>query len=290
MRWATYAAVVVASLLIIAKMSAWLGTGSVALLSTLIDSTLDLAASGLNLLAVRHALQPADHEHRFGHGKAEPLAGLAQSTFIIGSGLLVLGEGAHRLIDPQPVTNGEGGIAVMVFSIVLTIGLVLFQRRVITKTGSMAINADALHYTGDLAMNVSVIIALTLTHWLGWTFIDPLCGLAIALFIMWGAGHIAWESFKVLMDQELPDDQRQAIKEICRANPQVRNVHDLRTRSSGVTSFIQLHLELDGELSLRQAHAIADEVEANIQAAFPNAEVIIHQDPAGIAEPKPVFD
>ena len=289
MRRATYAAVVVAMALIAAKLSAWLGTGSVALLSTLIDSVLDLAASGLNLLAVRHALQPADREHRFGHGKAEPLAGLAQSAFIAGSGLLVIGEAGHRLINPQPVTNDLAGIGVMILSIVLTVILVGYQRRVLRRTNSLAINADALHYMGDVLMNVSVIISLLLTWWLGLSFIDPLFGIGISVFILWNAGQIGWQSFNILMDQELPNDQREQIKEICRTHPSVRNVHDLRTRSAGQICFIQLHLELDGELSLRQAHAIADDVEARIGGAFPNAEVIIHEDPAGLPEPRAEF-
>jgi len=289
MRMATYASVAVGLVLIAVKLLAWLGTGSVALLSSLIDSTLDAAASILNLVAVRQALVPADRQHRFGHAKAEPLAGLAQSAFIAGSGLLLIAEAIKRLVDPQPVTHGLGGVAVMVFSILLTILLVWFQKIVVARTGSLAINADFLHYTSDLMMNAGVIVALLLSSLFDVPLLDPLFALAIAGFILYSASRIAWQSFNLLMDRELPDSDRQRIKDICASYPQVRNVHDLRTRSAGLQCFIQLHLELDGEMSLRQAHAVSDTVEAAIRAAFPAADVIIHEDPAGIDEPRPVF-
>lgn len=290
MRRATMFAVAVGLILIAAKLSAWLGTGSVALLSTLIDSTMDAFASVINLLAVNHALTPADAEHRFGHGKAEPLAGLAQSAFITGSGLLLIGEAGQRLFDPQPVTNGGAGIGVMLFSIVLTLALVVYQRKVISRTSSVAVNADALHYTSDLLMNVGVIISLSLSSLLGWTFVDPIFAIAIGGYILWGAGRLAWESYNLLMDREFPLEARDRIKQLCLSNSDVRNVHDLRTRSAGQAEFIQLHLELDGDMPLRQAHDISDAVEAQIRAAFPKADVIIHQDPADLVEPKPAFD
>jgi ferrous-iron efflux pump FieF len=289
MRLATYASVAVALVLIAVKLVAWLGTGSVALLSTLIDSTLDAAASILNLVAIRQALVPADRQHRFGHGKAEPLAGLGQSAFIAGSGLLLIGEAVKRLVDPQPVTHGLAGIGVMVFSIILTVLLVWFQKIVIARTGSLAINADFLHYSSDLMMNAAVIVALLLSSRFELPLVDPLFALAIAAFILYSASRIAWQSFNLLMDRELPDEERQRIKDICVRHPGVRNVHDLRTRSAGLQCFIQLHLELDGEMSLRQAHVISDAVEALIRAAFPAADVIIHEDPAGLEEARPVF-
>lgn len=289
MRLATHASVVVALILIVVKLGAWLATGSVALLSTLIDSTLDAFASILNLVAVHQALQPADRQHRFGHGKAEPLAGLGQSAFIAGSGLFLVGEAGKRLVDPQPVTHGLVGVGVMVVAIVLTVLLVRFQRFVIRRTGSVAINADSLHYASDVMMNASVIVSLLIAEEFGWEFIDPLFALGIAGFILYSAAKIAWRSFNLLMDREFPDEQRGRIKAICAAHPDVRNVHDLRTRSSGLQSFIQLHLELDGDITLRQAHAISDAVEADIRAAFPSADVIIHEDPEGIVEAKPQF-
>lgn len=284
MRLATYASVAAACLLIVVKLAAWVLTDSVAILSTLIDSVLDAAASLINLLAVRHALQPADREHRFGHGKAEPLAGLGQAAFIAGSGLFLVIEAAGRFAEPRPVSQGWVGIGVMVFSIVVTFALVRFQKYVIAHTDSVAITADSLHYTGDLLINGSVIISLLLAMFLGVRMADPLFAIGIALFLVWNAWHILQDSFDLLMDREFPEDEREQIKEICRANPGVRNVHDLRTRSSGPQRFIQLHLEMDGTLPLWQAHAIGDQVEAAILEAFPAAEVIIHHDPAGIQE------
>jgi ferrous-iron efflux pump FieF len=289
MRGATVAAVAVAVLLIAAKLAAWIATGSVSLLSTLVDSSLDLVASILNLIAVRQALTPADEEHRFGHGKAEPIAGLGQSAFIAGSALFVIGEAGKHLVDLQPVSHGEVGIIVMAGSMVLTFALVWFQRMVVRETGSLAVRADSAHYLGDLSMNGAVIAALVIQDALGWTFIDPLLAVAIACALIWSAWRISRQSFDHLMDRELPDADRQKIVAIARSHPQVRNVHDLRTRSSGHDAFIQFHLELDPAITLAQAHVISDAVEDSIRAAYPTAEVIIHQDPAGIDEQRAEF-
>ena len=191
MRAATYASVSVASVLILAKTGAWLFTESVSLLSSLVDSLLDAGASIVNLLAVRHALQPADREHRFGHGKAEPLAGLAQSAFIAGSGIFLLLESADRLINPRPVENGAVGIAVMILAMVLTLGLVLFQRYVVKKTNSVAIAADSLHYRVDILVNAAVIVSLLLASYQGWLPADPLFAIAIVAYMGWGSLSIA---------------------------------------------------------------------------------------------------
>ncbi|HIJ61228.1 MAG TPA: cation diffusion facilitator family transporter [Rhodospirillaceae bacterium] len=290
MRLATYCAVAVALVLIVAKLGAWVATDSVALLSTLIDSTMDAVASLINVAAVHHALQPADREHRFGHGKAEPLAGLGQSAFIAGSALFLVGEAGKRLFRPEQVTNVETGIAVMVFSVLLTAVLVTFQTRVVRRTGSLAIGADHLHYLGDLLMNASVVVSLLLGNYLGWTFADPLFAIAIAGLLLHGAWTIALRSYNLLMDKEFPDEERRRILDICRTHPEVLSVHDLRTRSAGLQSFIQLHLELAADISLAAAHVISDEVEAKIRDAFPVADIIIHQDPAGIYEPPPPVD
>ncbi len=290
MRLATRAAVAVAALLIAAKLAAWVATGSVALLSTLVDSTLDAAASVINLLAVRSSLQPADREHRFGHGKAEPLAGLGQSAFIAGSALFVIVEAGQRLFAPEPVRRSGIGIAVMALSAALTLLLVYFQRRVVRETGSIAIRADKAHYTGDLLMNLAVIVSLALGERLGWAALDPLLAIVIALSLLWSSARIARSSMDVLMDREMPDEARARIVEISRAEPGVRNVHDLRTRSTGAVEFIQFHLELDPDITLRQAHVISDAVEARLRAAFPNSEIIVHQDPAGIDEPRADFE
>jgi ferrous-iron efflux pump FieF len=289
MRRATYAAVATATLLIVAKFAAYVVTGSVSVLSTLLDSLLDVAASLINLIAVRTALLPADREHRFGHGKAEPLAGLGQSTFIAGSALFLLFEVGSRLIHPQPVENSAVGIAVMVISIVVTLLLVLYQRRVIRETGSMAISADSLHYFSDVLVNGAVIGALLLSSQLGWRFADPLFGGGIAIYILFTAWQIARGAYDMLMDRELPDAERAEIRSIALANPAVRAVHDLRTRGAGHKTFVQLHLEMDATMSLLTAHRVADEVEAAIIGAFPGAEVIIHQDPEGIDETRPSY-
>ena len=286
---AALAAVVVAVVLIAAKCAAWLVTGSVSLLSALIDSSLDLVASLLNLVAIRQAAVPADREHRFGHGKAEPLAGLGQAAFIGGSGVFLLLEAGQRLLAPMPVENGTIGILVMVFSIALTLALVAFQKSVIRRVQSVAIGADSLHYTSDLLMNAGVIVALLLTTQFGWVRADPLIALGVAGFILVSAWSVASSSLNLLMDRELPETDRQRIAEIVGAHHGVRSMHDLRTRSSGTQTFIQLHLELDPGLTLAEAHRISDEVMDAIERAFPHAEVLIHEDPFGLAEPRKDF-
>jgi ferrous-iron efflux pump FieF len=289
-RLAAVAAVTVAGVLIAAKTGAWLATGSVSLLSTLIDSMLDLAASLVNLFAIRHALQPADREHRFGHGKAEPLAGLAQAAFVSGSAAFLLFESFQRLIHPVSIGNTSFGIAVMVVSIVLTLGLVAFQRFVVRRTGSVAISADSLHYSADLLVNASVVVALLLTVNLGWSAADPLFAIGIAFFILRGAWSIFQSSLNLLMDRELPEEERQRIREIATAHAGVISLHDLRTRSSGTKIFIQFHLEMDGSLTLLEAHEIADDVMDDIENAFPDAEVLIHEDPFGVKERRVRFE
>jgi ferrous-iron efflux pump FieF len=232
---------------------------------------------------------PADREHRFGHGKAEPLAVLGQSAFITGSALLLLAEAVRRLIDPAAVTNPPVGIVVMVFSIAVTIVLILYQRSVVRRTGSIAIGADELHYRSDVILNLGVIAALVLSALSGVRVLDPLFGAAIGVWIVWSAAGLARLSLTQLMDQELSDEERERIREIAQSHPQVTAAHDLRTRVAGPTAFIQIHIEMDGEMSLIRAHEVSDEVEAMLRRAYPNAEIMIHQDPAGIEEPRANF-
>ena len=284
MRVATYAAVATAVMLIIVKTVAFLITNSVALLSSLMDSVLDLFSSLVTLWAVRHALTPADKEHRFGHGKAEPLSGLAQSAFVAGSAVLLLFEAASRINKDNQVVQGELGIGVMVFTLVVTFILVIFQRFVVSRTGSTAIEADSLHYRGDLLLNLSVIVAIILTTYGGVGWADPAFAIGIALFLLWNASKIARQSIAILMDHELPEEQRQEIKSVALKHPKVRGVHELRTRSSGIQTFIQMHMVMDPELSLIEAHRIADEVEMALMSDYPGADIIIHQDPDGIEE------
>ncbi len=281
MTLATRAAVATAAVLIVVKLTAWLMTDSVAILATLVDSFLDILASLLNLFAVHHALQPADREHRFGHGKAEALAGLGQAAFIAGSAVFLLLAASQRMLAPQPVENSALGIGVMAFSIVATLILVQFQRYVVRRTGSVAISADSLHYVGDIITNAAVIVAFVLATTLGWAIADPLFGAGIAVYIIYNAWLIARGALDILMDRELPERERTRIHEIATAHPEVIDMHDLRTRSAGQQIFVQLHLEMDPSLTLVRAHDIADAVEAEILDAFPEAEVLIHQDPAG---------
>jgi ferrous-iron efflux pump FieF len=289
LRLATYASISVALVLIVAKLIAWGLSDSVSLLATLIDSVLDALASLINLIAVRHALTPADKEHRFGHGKAEALAGLSQSLFIVGSAGFLLLEAGRRIINPTEVQAAGIGIAVMVFSIIATLALLGLQSHVIRKTNSTAIKADSLHYKTDLLVNGSVIVALWLSVQ-GWAGFDALFAGAIALYILFSAREIMVMSYDHLMDRELPDGQRDLIKQLVLEHSSARGMHDLRSRHSGTMTFIQLHLELDDDLSLMDAHQICDEIEANLLVAFPESEIIIHIDPQSVVGIESVSD
>jgi ferrous-iron efflux pump FieF len=289
MRRATYASIAVASVMVLVKLVAWLMTGSVSLLSSLLDSLLDAAASLVNLVAINQALTPADREHRFGHGKAEPLASLGQSAFITGSAVLLLIQGLQHLLAPAPVKNTGIGIAVMIFAIIVTFALVGYQQHIIKRTGSLVVSSDELHYRSDLILNGAVIVSLVVSKVLGWPYLDPVFGIAIGLWIIYGAWQVARKAIVQLMDQELPDDARARIRQIALAHPQVRAVHDLRTRAAGPDAFVQIHLEMDGDLTLKDAHRVSDAVETEILAAFPQAEVMIHQDPEGVEEPRRTF-
>jgi ferrous-iron efflux pump FieF len=282
MRRATLAAITAALVMIAIKLFAYLATGSVSLLSTLFDSALDFAASMVNLIAVRQSLMPADAEHRFGHGKAEPLAGLVQMAFILGSSLILLIEVYHRFSEQHVVSHSEIGIGVMLASIAITGALILYQRRVVRLTGSLAVGADSAHYGSDFLVNFSVILALILVSQFGLWWADPLFGLAIAAFIGYTAIQIGRQSLDMLMDREMDDATREKIKMIVRGHPDVIDLHDLKTRKAGLDSFIQFHLELADDISLKEAHGISDAVEAQLLAAYPGAAILIHQDPQSV--------
>lgn len=278
-RIASYASVITALVLITAKLVAWFLSDSISILASLIDSSLDFLASLVNLLAIRHALQPADKEHRFGHGKAEPLAAVGQSMFIAGSAVMLLFQASARLADPQPLRTGiDVGIMIMIMSIVITIGLLLLQRYVIRQTASAAIRADALHYQSDLLVNISVIAALLLSQ-SGFVWFDPLIAVLIALYVLFSAWQILRDAIDLLMDHEIADSERQRIKDVVMQHKLARGVHDLRTRKSGMTVFIQFHLELDPTLSLQQAHQVSREINQQVLSLFDDAEVLIHQEP-----------
>jgi ferrous-iron efflux pump FieF len=282
MRRAAIAAVATGVFLVAVKLAAYIVTGSIAMLASLADSALDIIGSTVNLLAIRHALLPADREHRFGHGKAEPLAGLAQSAFIAGSATFLTVEAAERLFLPQPIENGAAGLVVMAISIVSAMALVALQHIVVKRTGSVAIDADRMHYLADILINFGVVAAIVLSTRFGMIVADPVIGLLVAGVLAYGSWHVFRVSYDQLMDREMPEAVREKIKAIVRRNPQVRALHDLRTRKAGMTSFIQFHIELDPGATLFATHAVADAVEKAVQAEFPNAEVIVHQDPAGL--------
>jgi ferrous-iron efflux pump FieF len=285
MRRATYASVAVAVGLVAIKVVAWAYTGSVALLGSLFDSFLDALSSSIMLLAVSHALAPADADHRFGHGKVEAIAGLGQAALITGSALYLFGEAMVRFFEPQLPRHSDIGIVVIAVSMAATLLLLRYQRHVVAKTGSLAIGADSLHYAGDLLMNGGVVLVFMSAEFAPWPYADPVVGVAIAGILIRSSWAIARQSFDVLMDREMGDEERQRITEIVMSHREVRGIHDLRTRTSGLNSFIQFHIELDPDLKLSRAHRISDRVELAVAKAFPSADIIIHVDPEGLEMP-----
>ncbi|XCW71657.1 CDF family cation-efflux transporter FieF [Kosakonia cowanii] len=275
------AATIMASLLLVIKIFAWWHTGSVSILAALVDSLVDIAASLTNLLVVRYSLQPADEEHTFGHGKAESLAALAQSMFISGSALFLFLTGIQHLARPEPLQSAGIGVAVTLVALISTVILVTFQRWVVRKTHSQAVRADMLHYQSDVMMNGAILIALGLA-WYGWHRADALFALGIGGYILYSALRMGYEAVQALLDRALPDGERQEIVDIVTSWPGVRGAHDLRTRQSGPTRFIQIHLEMDDHLPLVEAHLVAEQVEQAILRRFPGSDVIIHQDPCSV--------
>lgn len=275
---ASRAAVATALTLIVIKLAAWMYSGSASMLASLTDSFADALASIVNFIAIRYAIVPADQDHRYGHGKAEPLAALAQSAFILGSAFLLFFHGGERLINPVEVKHATLGVIVSIIAIIMTFALVMLQKRALAATSSTVVEADALHYKSDLFLNAAVLLALVLSQY-GWWWADGLFAVLIALFIGQQAVGLAYRSVQSLLDRELDDETRDKITDIAINDPQVKGIHDLRTRESGKTMFIQFHLELDGALSLEQAHQIAVATSARIRQEFVEAEVIIHQDP-----------
>ena len=283
LRLATRASVAVASLLIVTKAIAWWLSGSVSMLAGLTDSLLDGVTSFLNLLAVHYALRPADDDHRYGHGKAESLAGMAQALFIAVSAVLIAFQAIERLKHPEPIGAPWIGIGVIVFSLVMTVALLVLQHRVVKATGSNAVRADSLHYRSDLLLNGSILMALVLASF-GWPQLDAWFGLGIAGYILWSAIQIARQSFSVLMDEELPADVSQNMLELACSVPGVLGAHDLRTRISGNIWYVQLHLELPGELTLSVAHDLSDRAAEAIERRYPQAEVLVHADPQEVVK------
>lgn len=281
---AANAAVAVAFTLILLKTWAYSVSGAVSMLGSLMDSLMDILASLINLVAIRFSITPADDDHRFGHGKAEAIAGLVQAMVIFLSALFLMVEAGRKLINPVAVMEADKGIIVLIISIVLTVLLVAYQRYVIRQTASVAIAADHLHYSGDILMNFGVILALVLSGYMQFYYADPVIGILVAGYLLYNVRLIGQNSIDMLMDREMDEADKVKILEIIRINSKVCGVHDMKTRKSGLNLFIQFHLELDGDITLSDAHRISDEVEAAVMVEYPEAEVLIHADPEGYLE------
>jgi ferrous-iron efflux pump FieF len=278
---AALASVAVALFLLILKAYASWATGSVAMLGSLADTGLDLVASLITLYGVRLAAMPADWDHRFGHGKAEALAALFQVILIAFSALVICWRAIVRLIDGQVTALAEYGIIVSVVAIAATLALLFYQRRVIARTGSVAIQTDHVHYQSDLLLNLSVIAALALEQYFRLAGADALFGIAIALWLAWGAWKASHRAIDQLMDKEWPEEKRHRFVEVAGRHPELKGLHDLRTRTSGARDFVQFHVWMDPAKSVADAHRVLDEVEAKLEKEFPGCEMLIHIDPVG---------
>ncbi|MFN3714612.1 MAG: cation diffusion facilitator family transporter [Alcanivoracaceae bacterium] len=281
------ASVFTAVVLISVKLVAWYMSGSVAILASLVDSLMDAAASLVNLLAIRYSLMPADDEHRFGHGKAEALAGLAQATLITLSALYLLNEAIDRLLNPVALEASGVAISVMLFSIFATVLLLRLQHYTVRRTGSTAVEADSLHYLSDVAMNIGILLALVGASF-GLLWLDGVAGLLIAAYVLRAAWQVGNQSVQLLLDREMSAEVRQVIASIVAEHPMALGFHQLRTRQSGRTCFIQMHVDMDENLTLREAHALVDSIEERIQKHFPEADVLIHQDPVKVSPTVPL--
>ncbi|KGQ42646.1 cation diffusion facilitator family transporter [Gallibacterium anatis] len=276
-------AIFTAFFLVSIKAIAWWKTGSVSILAAITDSLLDLLASFTNMLILRFALMPADDNHSFGHGKAESLASLAQGMFICGSVVFLFLQGIQRLHSPEITDHNIWGIAVTIVSVIMTAILVSFQKYTIKRTDSPAIKADSLHYQTDLFMNLGILIALVISYY-GFVMADAICALIIAVYILINALKMVAESVQMLLDVALPEEEIAEIKKIAQRHPKVLGVHDIKTRRAGAVRFIQLHLELEDNLPLMMAHDITEELEQELQQAFPNSDIMIHQEPTTVVK------
>jgi ferrous-iron efflux pump FieF len=278
---AAMASIAMAVTLIVLKAWAAYRTDSTAMLGSLADSGLDLIASIIVLLGVRIAAQPADYDHRFGHGKAEALAALVQIILITISAIFIAGRAVQRLVSGAQTANAELGIGVSIAAMVLTFALISYQRYVVRRTGSLAIGTDRLHYSSDLLLNGSVIVALVLDQYSGLTGADAVFGLFIALWLLWNAWSASSEAFNQLMDREWPDELRERFLAAAREYPELAGLHDFRTRTSGTHYFAQFHVWVPADWTVREAHDRLDRVEEELQQRFPNTEILIHVDPEG---------
>lgn len=259
-------------------------TGSLAILSSLIDSLADVFASSLSFVAIKFSIRPASLEHRYGYGRAESISALAQAAFIAGSGLFVMYDGITRIINPAPLEQTDFGIVVMVISLLATLSLIAFQKYVTQKTASPAIKADSAHYTVDVLTNLSIIISLLVVKYLGINRFDILTAFVISAYLIFNAYKLAAEAVSALTDRELSPEIRQKVIDIVNNSEGIKGYHDFRSRDLGGTYFFEIHLELDGNLTLNITHQLTDKVEEAIKKQFPEAQVIIHQDPYGLRE------
>ncbi|HWH21722.1 MAG TPA: cation diffusion facilitator family transporter [Allosphingosinicella sp.] len=278
---AAAASVGVALFLLLLKAYAAYRTGSVAMLGSLADTSLDLIASLVTLYGVRLAAIPADRDHRFGHGKAEALVALFQVGIIAVSAAAIAWRAVDRLIDGETTAHAEYGIAVSLIAIAVTFALLFYQRRVIARTASVAIEADHVHYQTDLLLNLSVVAALVADQYLGLAGADPVFGIAIALWLAWGAWRASSRAIDQLMDKEWPEAKRERFLAVASRHPELRGIHDLRTRTSGSKDFVQFHVWVDPDMTVAEAHKVMDEVEHKLAEEFPGAEILIHLDPEG---------
>lgn len=280
---AATASLVTAIILVLIKLGAVIVTGSVAVLSTLLDSAADVVATFVTLIGVRQAAKPADQKHRFGHGKADALSALAHGVFIAAAGLLITADAGRRLlINPEPVATPQIGLIAMIACFAITGMLVAYQRHVIKHAGSQAIRADCLNHTGDLLTMAAVFLSLLISKATGVLWVDPLAALLIAFWLFANATRVTMSAVDELMDRELPTSYRQKVKALITDHPDVHDLHDLRTRGAGPKVFIDVHCEIDGALSLDDVHKVMDEIEDKLDQRFPNAEIVIHPEPAGI--------
>ena len=284
-RRVTLLSVATALVLVVIKALAWMASDSVALLASLADSGLDLLASLATFFAVRYAVTPPDAEHRYGHGKAEAFASLVQAGLVFASAALIGQEAIGHLVRAQAVRNTGWAMGVMGVSLVLTALLVIAQSRVLKQANSVAVSGDRAHYFSDFAANIAALIGLGAVSLTGWTGYDAIAGLAVAALLLWAAINVFRESSGQLMDHELPDEARQQILALATEDPRVLGVHQLRTRASGPFVHIQMHIDLDPDLSLQAAHGLVIAAEGRVLTGFPAADIIIHPDPRGRAEP-----
>lgn len=281
---AVYASVFVSAVLFLIKTFGALATGSLAIFSSLIDSLSDIIASTISFIAVKISLKPANCNYRYGYFKAESLSALVQAVFIASSGVFVLYGGVNRFLHPIPLEKTGIGLLIMLISLMATFILIFFQNYVSKHTGSLAIKADMGHYVVDILTNLGIIFSLWVVEVFHFEWFDTLTALFIALYLIIYAFQIAKEALVSLMDKELPLDIRQNIANIITNTEGVLGYHDLRSRDMGGVYYFEIHLELDGTLSLLEAHQLTEKVEQKIKFAYPKAQIIIHEDPYGIKE------